>query len=259
MIEIEGGSRVFGLREGKPFSRGALSIWRHIGKETGSESISLSVLEFSPGRSPWWRHESCHEVLFVLAGEGSVFLDGEPNPIAPDTGVDVRPGVRVRLETRGATPLLVVSSCCPDPGGLPVFDDSGGPLRRDPVRRGPPPVVPFAGQPIEHAADGRWFRVLVGPESGSPDVTQFVGFIPPGRAPAHFHEYEEVVCILEGRGRFWSGETSTPVGSGSCLFLPRRQPHCLENLGDTPLKLQGVFYPAGSPAVRFQSESAASN
>jgi len=49
----------------------------------------------------------------------------------------------------------------------------------------------------------------------------------------------------------WAEETSTPIGVGSCIFLPRRQVHCLENTGQTELRLLGVFYPAGSPAVRY--------
>ena len=31
---------------------------------------------------------------------------------------------------------------------------------------------------------------------------------------------------------------------------PRGQTHCVENEGDGELRLLGVFYPAGSPAVR---------
>ena len=82
-------------------------------------------------------------------------------------------------------------------------------------------------------------------------VTQFVGAIPPGRAPDHYHEYEEVLCILQGRGRMWAGDRSTPIERGSCIYLPRRQMHCVENTGDTELRLLGVFYPSGSPAVRY--------
>ena len=78
-----------------------------------------------------------------------------------------------------------------------------------------------------------------------------VGSIPPGRAPDHFHEYEEVLCILSGRGRMWSGASSTEVAAGSCIYLPRRQTHCLENTGEGELRLLGVFYPAGSPAVSY--------
>jgi mannose-6-phosphate isomerase-like protein (cupin superfamily) len=84
-------------------------------------------------------------------------------------------------------------------------------------------------------------------------VTQFVGSIPPGRAPDHFHEYEEVLVVLKGRGRVWADRESAPVGPGSCVFLPRRQVHCVENLGEGRLRLLGVFYPSGSPAASRRS------
>jgi mannose-6-phosphate isomerase-like protein (cupin superfamily) len=93
--------------------------------------------------------------------------------------------------------------------------------------------------------------VLIDATVGSTEVTQFVGGIPPGRAPDHYHEYEEVLCILKGQGRLWAGASSTPIEAGSCVFLPRRQVHCVENTGAGELKLLGVFYPAGSPAVRY--------
>ena len=101
----------------------------------------------------------------------------------------------------------------------------------------------------------RWYRVLVDGRVGCAQVTQFVGSIPPGRAPDHFHEYEEVLCVLQGTGRMWAGATHTPVGPGSCIFLPRRQLHCVENLGEGELRLLGVFYPAGSPAVRYDPDA----
>jgi mannose-6-phosphate isomerase-like protein (cupin superfamily) len=108
----------------------------------------------------------------------------------------------------------------------------------------------------EATAD-RWYRVLLDETVGSAQVTQFVGGIPPGRAPDHYHEYEEVLCILKGQGRFWAGATSTPIEAGSCVFLPRRQVHCVENTGSGELRLLGVFYPAGSPAVRYATNSIA--
>lgn len=101
-------------------------------------------------------------------------------------------------------------------------------------------------QPIQHTGD-RWYRELIQSE-----ITQFVGSIPPGRAPDHFHEYEEVLCILKGAGFAWSGKSKAAIAAGSCLYLPRRQPHCLENTTSDELRLLGVFYPAGSPAVRYE-------
>jgi mannose-6-phosphate isomerase-like protein (cupin superfamily) len=100
----------------------------------------------------------------------------------------------------------------------------------------------------------RWYRVLIDSE-----VTQFVGSIPPGRAPDHFHEYEEVLFILRGEGRMWTEARSTPIEYGSCIYLPRKQVHCVENTGTGELRLLGVFYPAGSPAVRYETDAATQN
>jgi mannose-6-phosphate isomerase-like protein (cupin superfamily) len=92
---------------------------------------------------------------------------------------------------------------------------------------------------------------LIDDRVGCEQVTQFVGSIPPGRAPDHFHHYEEVLFILKGEGRLWAGRTNTVIGVGSCIYLPKGQVHCLENTGPGELRLLGVFYPAGSPGVRY--------
>jgi mannose-6-phosphate isomerase-like protein (cupin superfamily) len=103
----------------------------------------------------------------------------------------------------------------------------------------------LAEQPMQQTGD-RFYRELIQSE-----ITQFVGSIPPGRAPDHFHLYEEVLCVLDGHGAMWAGKTSTPIAPGSCVYLPRKQVHCVENRGDGYLRLLGVFYPAGSPAARY--------
>jgi mannose-6-phosphate isomerase-like protein (cupin superfamily) len=190
-------------------------------------------------------------VLYGVEGTGTVFLDGSPHRVSPETGFFLHPGVCLTVENRGHETLTLVGSQSPDPGASVLFEPpctsavpGASPARRE-------PLVRFSEQPTQRADDGRWFRVLVDLETCGAPVTQFIGAIPPGRAPDHFHEYEEVLCILEGSGRFWSGENHAPIGPGSCVFLPRRQPHCVENTGRDELRLLGVFYPSGSPAVRY--------
>ena len=247
---LEGGCRVTSLREGEADQHGGLRIFRQAGREWGAEAISLRVLEMAPGLSPGLRNLHCDEVLYVLAGEGIVFLDGHPERVGPGTGFYLRPGVVLTLESPGPGPLTLVGSRCPDPG---AESEMGDPLtRRQGPLPSPRPFVQLEERKAEMTGD-RWYRVLVDDKTGSSQVTQFVGAIPPGRAPQHFHQYEEVLCILSGRGRMWAGKTSAPIAPGSCIFLPRGQPHCVENEGDGELRLLGVFYPAGSPAVRYDA------
>ena len=179
-----------------------------------NEKISLRVLELD-GRATI-HNESSDEVLYVIAGSGNVAID---------YGVYVPAGIA--FEVSGA--MTIVSSRCPA--------ESDGELQ----------IVSMLDCPAQQTGD-RWYR-----ETIRRQITQFVGSIPPGRAPDHFHLYEEVLCILDGEGEMWAGTSHTPIATGSCVFLPRRQVHCVENRGSGPLRLLGVFYPAGSPAVRYSA------
>ncbi len=208
-VELEGGCRVVGLKDGEPVQRGDLRIWQHF-----QSRLSLRVLELN-GRA-----------IFKNDHHDEVLYDFEMNE-----GTYIPAGQSITLS--GRQTLLSVLT----PGQT-----------RSTVLH-----VRLDDQPIQKTGD-RWYRELIQGE-----VTQFVGSIPPGRAPDHFHLYEEVICILQGDGVMWAGESSTPVSRGSCIFLPMRQRHCLENAGSGELRLLGVFFPAGSPAVRYGVDDGADN
>lgn len=250
-VLLEGGCRVASLREGAPRDRGPLRSYAHFGRAFGAQAISLRVLEFARGRSDVLRNRECDEVLYVLEGTARVSLDGASEPVVPDTGFYLGPGVAMVVDNPGPGPLLLLSSRCPDPGEA---DDEVAPAAARPAgaAQAPRPFVRLLEREPERTAD-RWYRVLVDERCGSAQVTQFIGAIPPGRAPDHYHQYEEVLCILGGRGRMWAGSSHAPIEPGSLVFLPRGQVHCVENTGDAELRLLGVFYPAGSPAVRYDA------
>jgi mannose-6-phosphate isomerase-like protein (cupin superfamily) len=226
------------MHDGAPEVFGSLKIWNRIDKSTGADAISLRILEFEPGVSPVLRDIARDEVLYVLDGRCTVVIDGNAYEVGPETGIYVRPGQAFSVENPGPDLARFVSSQSPATPANP----------REQVS----PIVKLSDRRALPTAD-RWYRVLVDQEVGSEQVTQFVGSIPPGRAPDHFHEYEEVLFILRGEGRMWAGENQTPIGPGACIYLPRRQVHCVENTGTSELRLLGVFYPAGSPAVRYET------
>ena len=85
---------------------------------------------------------------------------------------------------------------------------------------------------------------------GCHDVTQFVGVIFPGPTPMHSHTYDEVVYVIEGEGELRLGGASTAIAPGSCIHLPPLEEHSLENTGDKPMRVLGVFHPSGDPASR---------
>lgn len=273
-VSLEGGCRVTDMREGVPVENGTLRIWPQVGKASGAQAISLRVLEFAPGLSSAMRNESCDEILYVLEGgddrdpeavekggqdvsrkvaeqqRKTVFIDGWPFEVTSQTGIYLRPGQTLTVDNPGSEPFVLISSQCPDPGQS--SSELVGAVTT-PSSQTPPPaaLVRLTDRPAQSTAD-RWYRVLVDDEIGSTQVTQFVGSIPPGCAPDHFHNYEEVLFILRGSGRMWAGLTNTPIAPGSCVYLPKGQVHCVENTGSDELRLLGVFYPAGSPSVRYE-------
>ena len=262
-VTLAGGCRVSQMHDGNSFVAGTLRVWPQIGRATGAQAISLSVMEFRSGISPSIRNDDCDQILYLLNSDSgsasrigtnhssrrvTIVLDCQTVKVDPDTGIYIRPNQTFAIHNPSASAVTVISSRCPDPDRPNQFTDA------TPVSESsaPIPIVRLADQKAQTTAD-RWYRVLVDERVGSTQVTQFVGSIPPGRAPDHFHHYEEVLFILKGEGRMWAGETNTAIREGSCIYLPKRQVHCVENTGAGELRLLGVFYPAGSPSVRYET------
>lgn len=252
-VALKGGCRVTTMREGVPERSGSVTMWRQVDRSAGAQAISLRVIEFAHGLAPGLRADDCDEVLYVLEAsreETTISIEGWRYSLEPETGIYVRPGETYTVENRGAEPVVLLSSQCPEPRNsfLPVSSSTAPNLSvEQPVRS-----VRLRDRRAVTTSD-RWYRVLVDEELGSTQVTQFVGSIPPGRAPDHFHEYEEVLFVLRGTGTMWAGDSNAPIGPGACIYLPRRQVHCVENTGDVELRLLGIFYPAGSPSVSYQA------
>ena len=220
------------LRSGSPREEGTLRVWSRFGPESGARALSLRILDLAPGPAPAWRSADRDELLFTLEGSGAARAGGRSFDLAPGSALHVPPGLPVSCDNAGPGPLTLASALCPA--------TMGRPLREAVASR-------LGARRTEPAPDGRTFEVLLDEDATGAAVTLFVGSIPTGRAPDHAHGYEEALIVLEGRGRAWIGKAPAAVAAGSCIFLPAGQAHCMENLGDGPLRLLGVFHPSGSP------------
>jgi quercetin dioxygenase-like cupin family protein len=116
-------------------------------------------------------------------------------------------------------------------------------------------VVPV-GRDRESATGSRTFEVLFGPHNGSLRATMFVGQVPPGAAPWHFHLYDEIVWIWRGDGRFHTREGAEPLQPGSAFRIRPREVHVVENTSTTDeLVVVGLFTPAGSPSAAYYADA----
>jgi quercetin dioxygenase-like cupin family protein len=114
------------------------------------------------------------------------------------------------------------------------------------------PLRVYAVDPAKRQAMAdRFYQVLIDDQIGAADMTQFVGEVPRSRAAGHHHLYEETITILSGSGYLWTEGARAEVKPGDIIFLPRRQRHSLECTSDDGMRLVGVFFPAGSPAINY--------
>ena len=206
-----------------------------IDSQTGSDLLELHVGRYDPGRSRPRRLDGVQEVMYIVSGEGAVFVDEEPHPVEPGTALYLVAGEEYEVESAGPESLLIVSTTAPQANGAPR-----------PEQRS----VRYADQPSLPASGDREFRYLVTEEVGCRDLTQFFGVIAPGRAPEHSHVYDEVIYVLEGEGVLHTAGRDEPVSAGSCIHLPPLLVHSLENSGDSPMRIVAVFHPSGDPASR---------
>ena len=217
-----------------PEAGGAVERRLLVPPERGSE-LALDALLLEPGASLDLTDDLHDTLLFAHTGAGS--LDGEPLSGAAAGFV---PTGQARTLTAGDDGLGCVRAT------LGAATDLHAPM--GPVE----PVVSLDHVEPGKATGARSFQVLHGPHNGCTRATMFVGYIPPGAAPWHYHLYDEIVWILRGEGRLHLGETVEALASGAAFRLHPREVHIVENTQETAeLAVLGIFTPAGSPSAAY--------
>jgi mannose-6-phosphate isomerase-like protein (cupin superfamily) len=225
--------------------RASLTLLARTG--AGATGLVRSLAEVPPRGRHTGAAGDGGELWFVIEGSGLLTLAGAPGlALVPDRGLWIPAGAAYELECGGAGRLRLDVVALPAPSSGPAAGDTrptaasaAAPLSRD-----------LRDCPAETTGD-RTFRVLFGPGRDCATATQFVGEIPPGRAPEHSHPYDEVVLILQGTGVAHAGGADREVSAGTCVHLPPGMLHCLENTGPQPMRVLGVFHPADSPAAKL--------
>ncbi len=202
-----------------------------------SRPLHQDVLDFAAGHFEDRTSHRAEEVLFVVHGRATLSAHGVSSELDAECGAYIPPGCSYELGNAGEEPLRIVAVSIPDP-------EPGDGVHEPVIRR-------LADQEAHEATTDREFRIVADPATGLRSATHFVGYIPTKRAPDHFHTYDEVIYVLDGEGMFHAEGAQQPLGPGSCIELPARTVHCLENTGEHVMRVVAVFRPAGSPAAAY--------
>ncbi|HME64632.1 MAG TPA: cupin domain-containing protein [Streptosporangiaceae bacterium] len=226
--------------------------------EHGCRGLHQRRLRFSSGAALTGTAGCRGEAWYVISGSGVLEADGGGTAGSAEAAgtVQLRPGTAVWLSPALGYRARAGAGDGAGTGagaGAVAGADRAGDLEilviivRAEAGEGPALHVTTLEESLVERTGDREFRVLL---SAGLSITQFAGLIPPGRAPEHHHTYDEVVHVLAGQGVVHLSGGQIEIGPGTSIYLPPYQPHCLENTGSEPLRILGVFYPAGSPAAK---------
>ncbi len=205
-----------------------------VAPQRGSE-LALQTIRVGPGETREVGDAADDVLLFVFDGAGA--LAGEP--VEPGSAGLLLEGEQAGLEAGGEGISLVRVTVG---GDTDLHAPMGGRER----------VVPIAAVEPGKATGSRSFQVLFGPHNGSTRATMFVGYVPPGKAPWHYHLYDEIVWIWRGPGRYHLGEDVEPLEDGCAFRITPRDVHIVENTSsERELAILGIFTPAGSPSAAY--------
>jgi mannose-6-phosphate isomerase-like protein (cupin superfamily) len=209
-----------------------------LGADVGCEAFTLRTVRCVRGRSMRRESRASDKLLFVLRGRGTLITDDGHHGLEPETGALLLAGTHWEIDNEHTEDIELVSVSLHEP--LPA-----------PAGINPTTLSRLADAQDELATAARTFRIVFDPDRGCATATQFVGYIPVGAAPEHYHLYEEVIYVLDGKGVMHMNGEQVPLRVGSCIHLPPRRLHTLENRGPGVMRVLGVFRPAGSPAAAF--------
>jgi quercetin dioxygenase-like cupin family protein len=204
----------------------------------GDSAIALRTPRLNEGSSVALGAPEDDVLVYVAAGAGLLTVGEASAPVRARSAGLVLAGEEASIRAEEALDLVVVTI---GPGA-----ERHAPLGRRELAASLDEVE--AGE----ATGARSFQVLFGPTNGSTRATLFAGFVPPGKAPWHYHLYDEIVWIPDGPGRLHRGDSVDELGPGSAFRLRPREVHIVENTSpDRDLTVIGVFTPAGSPSAAY--------
>jgi mannose-6-phosphate isomerase-like protein (cupin superfamily) len=250
---LTGGCRVYSAEDGQLSRADNWTARTVISQNSGAQRITQTVSDYGPGLSPAVVNPRAEEVLYVARGEGNCRISGFEYKLSPGTAVFIPPQAVYSIENTGAEIMRVVSSCCPEDPQRHIVAAKPPKAADHKMRGSAPQLLVYEDHRDDiRAGEDRLFRYLVDTDLGCKQITQFVGWIPPSKAPVHYHAYEEGIFILAGHGIVHTDKASCEFGAGSSIYFPVGVRHCVENPGTSTIKLLGAFYPSGSPGDAYE-------
>ena len=220
-----------------------------VGAHNGAKDLTTGVVHFSPGVKLAYHTHPTTESITLLDGAGMVDVEGRRYRLSRFDNVVIPPGVAHGVENLSMEheTLLHVTFPTSAPSRVllePIYpprqmpDDSEGP-RTPGLER----VNRFKLADRSDVGQGATFIDFFNEEL-MPGIEMSGGyglFQPGGRLPAHIHDFDESICIVEGTAScIVEGRHYTMSGYSTALE-PRGRVHYFINESDRPMAMVWVY------------------
>lgn len=242
---LNGGCYVFTPRIAPMRVQGSMRYCYLVSAQWGSQFQMQLLLEVEGASSPVMSFARSELILFIAAGRGTVTISGREFQVKASDGVHLRPSEALQL-TAAAGELLRVFVLVSPQAKLDWLDAMPGNFDGRQMTR-----VVSVDEQRRTDMGSRYFQMLVDKRIGAGAITQFIGHIPPSKAAAHRHLYEETIIVLRGAGYMWTEDRKAAVTAGDVIFLPRKQLHSLEATAADGIDLVGVICPGDNPSINY--------
>ncbi len=218
-----------------------------VGKHNGARGLTTGLVTFEP------RAElSCHthpfsESITLLEGRASVVVEGRDYRLEPMDNLVIPPGLAHLARNLSDVEMAVIhiAMASDSPTRSPAVET----LPRRPMS--PSDKGPEGGERVNR------FRTAARSEAGP--NTSFIDFFnerllpgvgmsggyglfqPGGRLPAHVHDFDESICIIEGEATCIVEGRRYTMRDGATALQPRGRVHYFINTSDAPMAMLWVY------------------
>ncbi len=226
-----------------------------VGSGVGARNLTTGEVTFAPGAELPCHTHTFSESLTALRGRLSVEVEGRRYDLEPLDNVVIPPGLAHRAWNRDET----------TPSVFHVALASGTPDRTLVPKPAASVLMPTTAEGVAGAE--RVNRHATAPRSAAGPNTEFIDFFneslmpgiemsggyglfhPGGRLPAHFHDFDESICIIDGEATCVVEGRRINMSGGATALQPRGRVHYFIN--ESPGTMAMIWVYAGPRPERI--------
>jgi 2-keto-3-deoxy-L-rhamnonate aldolase RhmA/quercetin dioxygenase-like cupin family protein len=218
-----------------------------VGAHNNARNLTTGLVTFEPGSELPCHMHTFSEAVTLLRGQAAVEVEGRRYDLGPLDNVVVPRGLAHAARNIGAK----------EPAVLHIAMATANPTRTLVTRHFPRRSMPESSAGMKDAERVNRFRTAQRFEAGP--NTEFIDFFnkdlmsgmemsggyglfhPSGRLPAHLHDFDESICIIEGDATCVVEGRRYPMSDCATALQPRGRVHYFINESSGPMAMLWVY------------------